>query len=331
MNKTSPLINSDIFLRKAYFRFKPVIPRSLQIYLRRRYISSRRSFFTHIWPIDEKAKLPPPGWNGWPYGKQFALILTHDVETGRGQEKCIELAELEEDLGFKSSFNFIAKQYEVSLDCQAQLREKGFEIGLHGLIHDGNPFRSRETFRKQTMEINRYLKEWDAVGFRCPSMYHNLQWIGELDIKYDSSTFDTDPFEPQPDGMRTIFPFWVPNGSRGKGYLELPYTLPQDHTLFLIMQEKNIDIWKRKLDWIAEYGGMALLITHPDYMNFDRNRPTYNQYPAAYYREFLAFVKRRYEGQYWQALPCEVARERNTLFSHAYYRRNSIISDPALV
>jgi len=26
---------------------------------------------------------------------------------------------------------------------------------------------------------------------------------------YDSSTFDTDPFEPQPDGRHTMFPFRV--------------------------------------------------------------------------------------------------------------------------
>jgi len=25
-------------------------------------------------------------------------------------------------------------------------------------------------------------------------MHHNLEWIGELNVKYDLSTFDTDPF-----------------------------------------------------------------------------------------------------------------------------------------
>ena len=48
------------------------------------------------------------------------------------------------------------------------------------------------------------------MGFRTPTMFHHLEWTGELDIEYDSSTFDTDPFEPQPDGVGTIFPFWVP-------------------------------------------------------------------------------------------------------------------------
>ena len=53
------------------------------------------------------------------------------------------------------------------------------------------------------------------------------------------------------------------------GYVELPYTLPQDSTLFLLLREKTNGIWKTKLDWIAQHGGMALLNTHPDYMRFD--------------------------------------------------------------
>jgi hypothetical protein len=55
-------------------------------------------------------------------------------------------------------------------------------------------------------------------------------------------------------------------GSLPRGYVELPYTLPQDFTLFTVMREKDIDIWKKKLDWIVEKGGMALLITHPVYL-----------------------------------------------------------------
>ena len=57
------------------------------------------------------------------------------------------------------------------------------------------------------------------------------------------------------------------------GYVELPYTLPQDSTLFLLLCEKTTDIWRRKLDWIAAHGGMALIDTHPDYMALDGSTP----------------------------------------------------------
>ena len=59
-------------------------------------------------------------------------------------------------------------------------------------------------------------------------MFHNLDWLHELKIEYDASTFDTDPFEPQPDGVGTIFPFWVTGRQPDEGYVEMAYTLPQD-------------------------------------------------------------------------------------------------------
>jgi hypothetical protein len=129
-----------------------------------------------------------------------------------------------------------------------------------------------------------------------------------LDIEYDASTFDSDPFEPQPDGVTTIFPFWIEGTNGQRGYIELPYTLPQDFTLFIIMKEQNIDIWKRKLDWVAEKGGMVLLITHPDYMNFSKDRCGIEEYQMAFYKELLNYIKSKYEGQYWHVLPREMAR-----------------------
>src|SRR5206468_140078 len=93
----------------------------------------------------------------------------------------------------------------------------------------------------------------------------------------------------------------------GSGYVELPYTLPQDFNLFVILQEESIDVWKRKLDWVARCGGMALLNTHPDYMRFDDGAQSPGEYPARFYQEFLEYAKSRYQGEYWHALPAKVA------------------------
>jgi hypothetical protein len=54
---------------------------------------------------------------------------------------------------------------------------------------------------------------------------------------------------------------------------------------------------------------MALLNTHPDYMNFD-GKPGIEEYPASYYEEFLDYIKSKYEGLYWHALPKDIARFR---------------------
>ena len=296
----------NFFIQNTYYFIKPLVPRWVQIQLRRSIVLRKRLKYAQTWPIDERAKNPPEGWQGWPDNKRFALVLTHDVETAKGLEKCYPLAELEKSLGFRSSFNFVAEDYTIPTGLQDYLIDNGFEIGLHGLSHRESLFKSEEIFQQQVARVNHYLKEWGCVGFRAPSMYHNLELAHNLNILYDSSTFDTDPFEPQSDGMRTIFPFWVAGNSNQKGYVELPYTLPQDFTLFVIMKERNIDIWKRKLDWVAEHGGMALLITHPDYMCFDKRRPGVGEYPSVYYREFLEYVSRKYEGQYWHALPKDI-------------------------
>ena len=307
------------FTNHVFYTFKPLIPRSVQIALRRQIARYKRKRYAHIWPIDPNSGTPPTCWAGWPEGKQFALVLSHDVDTLKGYNNVLKLAELEERMGFRSCFNFVPERYgKVSLDLLDKLRRQGFDIAVHGLKHDGKLFLSKRTFDRQAQRINEYLKEWNTHGFTSPSMHHNLEWLAGLNIKYSISTFDTDPFEPQPEGVGTIFPFWVRNSSPSHGFVEIPYTLPQDSTLFIILQEKAIDIWKQKLDWIAEKGGTALLTSHPDYMRFDHKGSAKHQYPFYYYTEFLEYLKCRYASKFYSMLPSELAvfwRERNLLFS----------------
>jgi len=300
-------MNKSRLASMVYYQLKPLIPRRVQIGLRRKVILRKRIACSDVWPILEKACKPPDGWSGWPHQKKFALVLTHDVESEVGQQKCHKLMSLEKQIGFCSSFNFVPERYNVLPEVRRMLTTNGFEVGVHGLNHDGKLYQSRKIFQERAYKINSYLRDWNAVGFCSPSSHHNLEWIHDLNIEYDASTFDTDPLEPQPDGMHTIFPFWVCRNSAQEGYVELPYTLPQDFTLFILMREKNIDIWRQKLDWIAEKGGMALMITHPDYMNFDGNKLELEEFPVDYYSEFLNYIKTKYDGQYWHALPKEIA------------------------
>jgi hypothetical protein len=209
--------------------------------------------------------------------------------------------------GFRSSFGFVPEgEYLVPPEMRSRLQKDGFEVAIHDLHHDGKLYASEQDFAQKATIINRYLNEWRVAGFRSGLMHHNLEWLKRLNIAYDSSTFDYDPFEPQPDGAETIFPFWVERED-GAGFVELPYTLIQDFNLFVILRETSIDIWKRKLDWIAAHCGMALLDTHPDYMSFDGIKASYSRYPATLYEEFLDYAKSRYGAEYWHATPREVA------------------------
>jgi hypothetical protein len=241
----------------------------------------------------------------------------HDVEGQAGLENCRPLMDLEESLGFRSVFNFVPEgEYIVPSDLRKEIGQRGCEIGVHDLHHDGKLYNSRKGFAKKAVRINEYLREWNAVGFRSGFMLNNLDWLHHLDIAYDASTFDTDPFEPQPEGRNTIFPFWVPrpnsqlstlNSPLTNGYVELPYTLPQDSTLFGLLRETTPEIWFRKLNWVAENAGMAMIGVHPDYISFGNGASSQNTYPESLYRDFLVGIRRKYSGSYWNALPGEVA------------------------
>ncbi len=201
--------------RSQYYLLKPYLPWRLRMAIRR-WVARRKLAKCHdIWPIKPGTEKPPKDWPGWPGGKQFAVVLTHDVEGPTGLARVKQLAELEMKLGFRSSFNFIPEgPYRVTNELRDWLTNHGFEVGVHDLYHDGKLYASKEAFEAHARKINYYLKEWKAVGFRSGFMHHNLDWLHELDVEYDCSTFDTDPFEPQPDGADTIFPFWVPRDGR---------------------------------------------------------------------------------------------------------------------
>src|SRR5438132_1381734 len=342
-----------------YYRVKPFIPQSVRTALRRRVASRLRGTIGDVWPIMPGSERPPQDWPGWPEGKKFALVLTHDVEGAVGLEKCRALMELELKLGFRSSFNFIPEgSYKVATQLREDLLANGFEVGVHDLRHDGRLFASRHRFNRNAARINDYLRDWGAVGFRSGFMLHKLDWLHELDIQYDASTFDTDPFEPQPEGRDTIFPFWVPepnsnhdspllnhqsqtaNGASQKGYVELPYTLPQDSTLFFSLGEPTPAIWFRKLDWVAEHGGMALVNVHPDYLNFGQATSSGQVYPLSHYQKLLEHIQERYQGSFWQPLPKDIARfvanldprptvsrnRRICMVTHSYYESDNRVT-----
>lgn len=279
--------------------------------LRRMLARRLRRTTAATWPIDPAASKQPKGWPGWPDGKKFAVVLTHDVEGPDGLVRCRELAEQERELGFRSCFNFIPEgSYKLDPDLRDWLTQNGFEVGVHDLQHDGHLFSSQAEFDRKAERINHYLREWNAKGFRAGFMLRNLDWLHQLNIVYDSSTFDTDPFEPQPESAGTIFPFWMPppgDKVKAHGYIELPYTLPQDSTLYLLHQEGSNAIWRDKLEWIASNEGMALLNVHPDYLHFRGRGSSPQRTVFEHYLDLLRFLQVRFPDAYWHALPQEVA------------------------
>jgi peptidoglycan/xylan/chitin deacetylase (PgdA/CDA1 family) len=294
-------------LLSAYYRIKPWIPRFVQLQFRRAYARRQATRSFPAWPVEStllkrrdeqlRARLhdqglrrvPVVGW--WPDGASSACVLTHDVEGEAGVENIGRVLEVEQRHGFVSSWNFVAEWYPIPDGLFDRLRASGCEIGLHGIKHDGRLFESRSQFESNLPKIHRYMQDWDAVGFRSPATHRRSEWMPELNCLYDTSFPDTDPFEPQPGGCCSIFPFMV------EDLVELPITLVQDHTMWEILRQSRIDMWVQKSLWIMRNHGLVNLITHPDYLLQPER--------LAMYEEFLVFLKRQ-EGC-WRALPREVA------------------------
>ncbi|NLF79482.1 MAG: hypothetical protein GX573_27635 [Chloroflexi bacterium] len=294
--------------RRWYYRLKPLLPRQLTRPLRRIAGRRDRQAFPLGWPVEdhyarflwavlhnvlrESGQQEVSFIHFWPHGRQFALVLTHDIETAAGQSFAGAIADLDEQNGFRSLFNFVPERYPLDCGLIDDLRARGFEIGVHGLTHDGRLFSSRAEFDRRAVRINRYLDAFGAHGFRSPCTLRHPDWMQDLAIDYDLSFFDTDPYEPISGGVMTIWPF------RMGRFLELPYTLAQDFTLVTLLGQRTPELWQLKVAFIREFGGMALANTHPDYL---RSPATWDVYAR-----FLADM--REQGGWWHALPCEVAR-----------------------
>jgi hypothetical protein len=236
------------------------------------------------------AGAPLPRIATWPRGRDWALVLTHDVETRRGRDGIANVRAVEARSGVRSSWNLVPKRYEVPDDLVAGLRAQDCEIGVHGLKHDGRDLASERTLRRRLPEMREWAERWGAVGFRAPATQRRWEWMPQLGFDYDSSYPDSDPYEPKAGGCCTWLPFF--NGD----LVELPITLPQDHTLFAILRGDE-GLWSGKAELLRRERAMALMITHPDYLLDDTL--------LAAYRRFVAEFSQ--DAGVWNALPREIS------------------------
>ena len=291
---------------RSYYRLRPFLPRATQIWLRRRFSRIQARVHFPRWPVEsglhdlyrfllglaaELAGTAVPHIAAWPDGASWALVLTHDVEQEAGYRNIDRLRDAEAALGYRSSWNFVPRRYDVEDSVVDDLKQAGFEVGVHGLYHDGRDLESLEMLQERLPEIRAHAERWGATGFRSPATHRQWDLMPLLGFDYDSSYPDTDPFEPQAGGCCSLLPFF------NRDLVELPITLPQDHTLFVILQRPDESAWVDKALAVRAEGGVAVLITHPDYM--------LEQALVDVYARFL--TRFRDDPELWRALPGEVS------------------------
>ena len=124
-------------------------------------------------------------------------------------------------------------------------------------------------------------------------MYREQDWYEAFDFSFDMSVPNVAHLEPQRGGCCTVLPYFV-----GK-VLELPLTTIQDYSLFHILGDYSIDLWKEQIDRIRLEHGIITVLGHPDYLYPRRARAVYTEL----LRHLCAL---RESGAVWMALPTAV-------------------------
>lgn len=230
----------------------------------------------------------------WPEGASSCVMMTHDVETEAGVRSCSNLMDIDEAHSIPSSFQIVPEdRYKATQEWVDGIRQRGFEINVQDLNHDGRLFNNHHSFLARAKSINQYVRAYRAKGFRAAVMYRNPDWYDALDVCYDMSIPNIAHLEPQRGGCCTVFPYFI------GGILELPLTTTQDYSLFHILDDYSIELWKRQIALIQEKHGLISFIVHPDYIVTERARNTY--------LALLDHLAQMRQGDdIWMALPGEI-------------------------
>jgi len=316
----SYIANTKSLPRRIYYAIRPLMPVKVRRHLQRMALQDWSKITFPSWPVDTtvenlvevlwRLSLEAVGggeipfiWY-WPESYESCAIMTHDVETGEGQDFCGRMLEIEREHGIRSAFEVVPEvRYVVSQQVLEMIRRGGCEVCVHGLNHDGRLFSSEELFRSRAKAINQYAKDWGAKGFRSPVMYRNLDWYDAFCFSYDMSVPNVAHLDPQRGGCCTVFPYFVGD------VLELPLTTIQDYPLYNILRIDPMEMWSKQMETIAARNGLMSFIIHPDY--------TIEKDKQALYGQLLKMIRRfGEERNAWLALPGEVDtwwRERATM------------------
>lgn len=297
---------------RFYYLVRPILPVAIRKHFQKVWLKDWQELTFPTWPVDTSVdnlfeqvllarlsqsseKSVPFIWF-WPDGASSCAILTHDVEGRSGKDYCSELMDINDRFGLKGSFQIVPEdRYEVTAAFLNSIRERGFEINVQDLNHDGRLFSSHELFMERASKINSYGRQFRADGFRAAVLYRNQNWNGALHFAYDMSVPNVAHLDPQRGGCCTVMPYFIGD------LLELPVTTTQDYSLFHILNTYSIDLWKLQTEIIMGKHGLMSFIVHPDYIASKRARRTYE--------ELLAYlVTLRHERQVWIESPGEVNR-----------------------
>ena len=257
-------------LRKVYYLVRPMLGTSARRQIQRMHGRGGREISFPTWPVDTSVErihkkllalsLKAQGRQSipfiwfWPDGFSSCAIMTHDVEGELGRDFCPQLMDLDGSFGIRSSFQVVPEnRYSVPTSFLDRIRNRGFEVNLHDLRHDGRLYADHAEFLRRAKRINNYAREFGAQGFRSGILYRNADWFDAFEFSYDMSIPNVAHLDPQRGGCCTVMPYFIGN------IVELPVTCTQDYTLFHILGEYSMELWQKQLALVRDNNGLIQL------------------------------------------------------------------------
>jgi len=219
------------------------------------------------------------------------VVLTHDIDTAAGGGPALEMAGMEEEAGFRSTWFVVPCRGGVLSrlrPCLDRLYAAGHEIGVHGFDHGNRtPFLPPADLGRRLDCARAALADYCPRGYRSPGLVRTPALYEQLEgrFDYDSSVPDTELYTAagRGNGCGSTIPF------RRGSLLVLPVTLPLDALLihYGFGPREISALWAEKLAWLGRVGGIGVCVTHAE--------PHYGgrRGMLRWYREFLAGLRRR--------------------------------------
>jgi len=254
---------------------KGLIPRSVQLHLRRRLIKRQGLPVFPAWPFEiagydlvgiafadalldrgvDAVRFP---WF-WPESATAAVTLTHDVESAAGSITPRSSPNGRSITASDRPLNIVSGLVPARHAPRGAICSVGdMRIGSHAIYHDRSLFASREAFERQLPLLREAAEQFGAVGFRSPATHRTVEWLSELPFSYDCTMPHSDPYEPIPGGTATAWPFF--HGDVGGAAV---HGSAGSQRCSNLLDHRDSALWQEQLEQVVACHGLFQLLTIP--------------------------------------------------------------------
>lgn len=226
-------------------------------------------------PLPDPSELPLV--QSAPAGKRGVCVISHDVDWLACYRALDWLCAVERKYGVSSTFHFLTEwRYTPDRQRLETMRAEGFEIGLHGRLHDaGFGYRARDYI---IADLRRALEKLPAgiTAYRAPALCVSnelLSALADVGLRVDSSMLVLNRYAPP---AESVWPYEI-----APGIIELPLSM-QDDLLFRDLRLSDDDalaLVTKHMKTIVGAGGVFVFNGHPGILC--QHKPFYEGLMAA--------------------------------------------------